>query len=67
MRGESAAAMAQPTPPDDDKYFDLLCHVCKRGRVEQLKTLLTQYNVRKHYSKRDDSGAYLFWCRAAFG
>lgn len=52
--------MAQPAqaPVDDDKYFDMLCHVAKRGRVEQLKTLLAQYNVRKHYSKRDESGVY---------
>ena len=50
--------MAHPSAADDDKYFDMLCHVAKRGRVEQLKSLLAQYNVRKHYSKRDESGAF---------
>lgn len=50
--------MAQPpVAADDDKYFDLLCHAAKRGRLEQLKTLLSQYSVRTHYSKRDESGA----------
>lgn len=48
--------MAQLASIEDDKYFDLLCHVSKRGRADQLKTLLGQYNVKTHYSKRDASG-----------